>query len=141
MQLVLTEDQDLINQTAADFAADRSPLSRFRELRDSADDVGFSRALWKEMAELGWLGIAFPESVGGAGGQFFNVVVYLFYFGHQLGVGVVPRVGRVEAGDVGQQQHPGRLVGNVDLRRILRIVFGQRQHMLARDQFSVLLAQ
>ncbi len=67
MQLVLTEEQELIAQTATEFVADHSPVSRFRALRDSADPVGFSRGLWKEMAELGWLGIPFPESLGGAG--------------------------------------------------------------------------
>ena len=66
MELVLTEDQELIAETAADFAADRSPLTRFRELREGSDDVGFSRALWKEMAELGWAGIIFPEEYGGS---------------------------------------------------------------------------
>ena len=38
-----------------------------RALRDSQDETGFSRALWKEMAEMGWVGIPFPEELGGAG--------------------------------------------------------------------------
>lgn len=67
MQLVLSEDQELIAKTAADFAAERSPIARVRALRDAADPTGFSRALWKEMAALGWVGIPFPESSGGAG--------------------------------------------------------------------------
>lgn len=66
MQLVLTEDQELLAKTAEDFAAEHSPVSRVRELRDSGDPDGFSRALWKEMAELGWAGIPFPERYGGA---------------------------------------------------------------------------
>lgn len=67
MQLVLSEDQELIAKTAVDFMQERSPVSRMRALRDSADETGFSRELWKEMAELGWLGIPFPEEYGGAG--------------------------------------------------------------------------
>jgi alkylation response protein AidB-like acyl-CoA dehydrogenase len=67
MQLVPTEDQELIAKTAADFVAARSPVSRVRALRDANDRLGFSRALWKEMADLGWVGIPFPEEVGGAG--------------------------------------------------------------------------
>ncbi len=66
MQLVLTEDQELLAKTVADFAEDRSPVSRVRTLRDDGDPDGFSRSLWREMAELGWVGIPFPESVGGA---------------------------------------------------------------------------
>ena len=84
MQLVLTEDQELLAKTAGDFAADRSPVSRVRQLRDSGDPVGFSRALWKEMAELGWVGIPFPESVGGAGMGFAELAVVMEALGRKL---------------------------------------------------------
>ena len=67
MQLVLSEDQELIAKTALDFMQEKSPVSRMRALRDSGDETGFSRELWKEMAEMGWVGIVFPEEFGGAG--------------------------------------------------------------------------
>ena len=66
MQLALTEDQELLAKTAADFVSENSPVARIRELRDRADPDGFSRPLWKQMAELGWVGIPFPEALGGA---------------------------------------------------------------------------
>ena len=66
MQLVLSEDQELIAKTAADFMAEKSPIARVRALRDSHDATGFSRELWKEMAGLGWVGIPLPEVHGGA---------------------------------------------------------------------------
>jgi alkylation response protein AidB-like acyl-CoA dehydrogenase len=84
MQLVLTEDQELIAKTAADFVAERSPVSRMRALRDRADAVGFSRDLWKEMAELGWVGIPFPESVGGAGMGLADLIVVVEALGRTL---------------------------------------------------------
>jgi len=84
VQLVLTEDQDLLAKTAADFAAERSPVSRMRQLRDSRDPDAFSRALWKEMAELGWVGIPFPESVGGAGMGLAELAVVLEALGRKL---------------------------------------------------------
>ena len=43
MQLVLSEDQELLAKTAADFVADHSPVSRMRALRDANDPRGFSR--------------------------------------------------------------------------------------------------
>jgi len=67
MALTLSEDQLLLKETARSFLDEKSPVSRMRELRDSEDSSGFSRALWKEMAEMGWLGIPFPEEFGGAG--------------------------------------------------------------------------
>ncbi len=84
MQLVLTEDQELISKTATDFVTGRSPVSRMRALRDSADRVGFSRELWKEMAELGWVGIPFPESVGGAGMGLADLIVVVEALGRNL---------------------------------------------------------
>ena len=84
MQLVLTEDQELLAKTAADFVADRSPVSRVRQLRDADDALGFSPALWKEMAGLGWTGIPFPEAYGGAGMGLAELAVVLEALGRTL---------------------------------------------------------
>jgi alkylation response protein AidB-like acyl-CoA dehydrogenase len=84
VQLILTEDQELLSKTAADFVAERSPVSRVRELRDTGDSKGFSRELWKEMASLGWAGITLPESVGGAGMGFAELVVVMERLGRAL---------------------------------------------------------
>jgi len=84
VQLVLTEDQELLAKTAADWVAEKSPVKRFRELRDSDDADGFSRTLWKEMAELGWIGIPFPESVGGAEMGLAELAVILEPLGRNL---------------------------------------------------------
>jgi alkylation response protein AidB-like acyl-CoA dehydrogenase len=65
MALVLTEEQELLKQTAREFVQEKSPVAELRRLRDSADPEGFDRALWKEMAELGWAGAALPEDYGG----------------------------------------------------------------------------
>ena len=58
MQLVLTEDQELLatDRDRLSSSREHSPVARLRELRDADDPVGFSRALWSEMAELGWIG-------------------------------------------------------------------------------------
>ena len=86
MQLVLSEDQELLAKTAADFVKERSPVARVRALRDRGDATGFSRELWKEMAALGWVGIPFPEAVGGAGMGLAELAVVL----EQLGRGLAP---------------------------------------------------
>ena len=66
MGLSLTEEQELLRESAKTFLDDNSPITRMRELRDAKDETGFTRALWKEMADLGWLGILLPESAGGS---------------------------------------------------------------------------
>jgi len=65
--LVLTEEQQILQKTAQEFIAANAPLTQLRKLRDSNDDLGFSRELWKEMAQLGWVGLAEEEAYGGSG--------------------------------------------------------------------------
>ena len=84
MALVLTEDQELLAQTARDFVRTNSPLSRLRALRDAQDSVGFSREVWQEMAQLGWAGILIPEEYGGAGLGLADLAVVLEAAGRNL---------------------------------------------------------
>jgi len=84
MQLVLTEDQELIAATARDFLAANSPVARFRALRDAGDPLGYSPALLREMAGLGWLGIPFDEKDGGAGLGLAELVLVVEALGRKL---------------------------------------------------------
>ncbi len=66
MALILSEDQLLLRETAQTFLTDNSPVKRMRDLRDENDATGFTRPLWKEMADLGWVGILLSEEHGGS---------------------------------------------------------------------------
>ena len=83
MALVLTEDQELLAQTARDFVRTNSPLSRLRALRDG-QEMGFSPDMWQEMAQLGWAGILIPEEYGGAGMGLADLAVVLEAVGRNL---------------------------------------------------------
>lgn len=82
MDFDLTEDQKLLADTVDTFVAKSSPISRFRKLRDDA--IGWEPKVWKEMGELGWLSVPFPEAVGGFGGSFVDVALILERFGRTL---------------------------------------------------------
>ena len=82
--LVLTEEQQLLQSTAADFARQSLPVSRLRALRDASDAAGFSAELWRKMAELGWPGILLPEAYGGLGLGYAEAVVVLEELGKVL---------------------------------------------------------
>lgn len=84
MQLVLTEDQELLAKTASDFVRTHSPFKRVRALRDAHHPIGFSRDLWKHMADLGWVGILIPEEYGGAGMGLADLAVVLEALGRVL---------------------------------------------------------
>ena len=64
--LVLTEEQQLLQDTAREFIAEHYSVDTLRQLRDHRVDGGVDRAAWKQMAELGWAGINIPEAYGGA---------------------------------------------------------------------------
>jgi alkylation response protein AidB-like acyl-CoA dehydrogenase len=75
MDFDLDQDQHMLAQTVSGFAKNESPVHRFRRLRD--DDIGYEPAVWRKMGELGWLGVPFPESVGGLGGSFVGCAIVL----------------------------------------------------------------
>src|SRR5438445_3812835 len=64
MDFGLSDDQREIQRTARDLLSERSRPERVRELAEAghSDD-----ALWRELSELGWPGIAVGEEHGGQG--------------------------------------------------------------------------
>jgi len=75
MDFELDQEQKALAKTVAEFAKNESPVQRFRKLRDA--DTGYEPAVWRKMGELGWLGVPFPESVGGFGGSFIECALVL----------------------------------------------------------------
>ncbi len=84
MDFELSEDQKLLTDTVQSFVKKDSPVERMRKLRD--DEAGWEKRVWKQMGELGWLGVMFPESVGGAEMTFLDAGLIL----EQLGTTLVP---------------------------------------------------
>src|SRR5437762_545717 len=65
---LLTDDQKMLQDTAASFLADESSIAKqLRHWRDTGCTDGFGTALWKQFGELGFTGICIPESLGGLG--------------------------------------------------------------------------
>lgn len=64
-QLSLSEEQAMLLDVAREFCRDQSPISEVRAQLGS--DSGYNADTWRQMVELGWSGIALPESCGGAG--------------------------------------------------------------------------
>ncbi|MBX3129620.1 MAG: acyl-CoA dehydrogenase family protein [Polyangiaceae bacterium] len=84
MDFELSEDQRLLVDSVQSFVKKDSPIERMRRLRDH--EVGWEKSTWKQMAELGWLGVLFPESVGGSQLSFVEVGLII----EQLGTTLVP---------------------------------------------------
>jgi alkylation response protein AidB-like acyl-CoA dehydrogenase len=71
IDFTLDDDQRLLEQSANEFFRRRYPSEFVRTLE--AGDVGWSREHWREMADLGWLGITIPSRFGGGDGRFLDL--------------------------------------------------------------------
>ena len=75
MDLTLTDDQRLIQSTARDLLRSWADTAGARAVRGGGD--GYSTRLWKEMVELGWLGLAVPQIHGGVGEGFLEACLLI----------------------------------------------------------------
>ncbi len=84
MALVLNEEQAMLKEAAAGFLAEKASMAQLRELRDSGNEQGFSSDVWREMAQMGWAGIAIPEEFGGLGYGYTGLGLVLEQAGRNL---------------------------------------------------------
>jgi alkylation response protein AidB-like acyl-CoA dehydrogenase len=63
---VLTEEQSMLRDAARTWTQEKSPVTAFRKMRDSAAPLGYDPAAFAEMAEMGWTGVIIPEEYGGS---------------------------------------------------------------------------
>lgn len=84
MALILNEQQVMVRDSARAFLADKGPVAQLRKLRDDRDPDGFSRALWKAFAEMGFCGILVPETLGGSGLGYVEAGVIMEEIGRNL---------------------------------------------------------
>ena len=75
MNLVFSEEQEMLKETARNFLTERCPKSLVIQMEQ--DDRGYSPELWQEMASLGWMGLAFPEKYGGGDMSFLDLGLLL----------------------------------------------------------------
>ena len=82
MNFGFTEEQELLRSEVRKFLDENCPLEEVRKISESPE--GFSRELWKQIAELGWLGLTVPEEHGGADLGWVDLVVILEEAGRTL---------------------------------------------------------
>jgi alkylation response protein AidB-like acyl-CoA dehydrogenase len=84
MDFGFSEEQDMLRDSARQFLDSECPISYVRQMMEDA--TGYSEDQWKKMAELGWTGLIFPETYGGAGLNMVDLVVVL----EEMGRAVMP---------------------------------------------------
>ncbi|MGE5843717.1 MAG: acyl-CoA dehydrogenase family protein, partial [Syntrophaceae bacterium] len=81
MDFTYTDDQKMLKEAARRFLAGACPNVEWY-LEMDKDEKGFTPELWKGMAELGWMGILFPEEYGGIGGSVLDMVTLMEEMGY-----------------------------------------------------------
>jgi len=84
MDFALSEEQEMLRNSARDFLVKECPKTLIRQME--TDEKGYSPHLWKGMADLGWMGLVFPEGYGGSGMTFLDLAVLI----EELGRAIVP---------------------------------------------------
>jgi alkylation response protein AidB-like acyl-CoA dehydrogenase len=84
MDFSLNEETTLLQNYAERFLREKCTSSHLREM--AKDQKGYSETIWKEIAELGWLGLIYDEKYGGTGGTFFD----LFILFEEMGKALLP---------------------------------------------------
>jgi alkylation response protein AidB-like acyl-CoA dehydrogenase len=87
MTLMPSEDERIVRDTARAFLNRTVPLTEVRRLAD--EGIGFDRAWWRRVAELGWTGFLVPEQAGGSSVD-GDGVPYLIGVAHEMGRLVSP---------------------------------------------------
>ena len=72
MDFDFNEEQKMLKKAARDFLEKECPKSLVRQMAE--DEKGNPPELWHKMAQLGWLGLIFPEKYGGSGGNIIDLV-------------------------------------------------------------------
>ena len=75
MDLTLSEEQAMLTQSARDFMEEKFPREVVSEIDEGK--LGYSPEIWKEMAEMGWMGLVLPEEYDGAGMAFQDLALLL----------------------------------------------------------------
>lgn len=82
MDFELSDEQNMLKDSVERFVKDNYSAEARAKLADT--ELGFSRDHWKKMAELGWLGLPFPEEVGGFGGTAVETAIMMENMGSGL---------------------------------------------------------
>ena len=82
MNFGFTSEQNLLRDQVRRFLNAKCPLPEVRRIAGA--EPGYAPELWRQMGELGWLGLIVPETYGGVGLAWVDVVVVLEEMGRSL---------------------------------------------------------
>ena len=82
MDLNFSEEQEMLREMVRGVCTEYAPIETVRSLED--DPIGYPEAFWKQLAELGLLGLTLPEAYGGADQSLLDAAIVYEEFGRSL---------------------------------------------------------
>ena len=82
MVMILSEEQQLLKDSAKAFLSESAPISALRAMRDAGED--HMPELWTKMSEMGWPGIVIPDAYSGLEFGYVGAGVVLEEMGRTL---------------------------------------------------------
>src|SRR6266700_988263 len=82
MDLTLSDEQRLLRESVDRFIAETYDADHRKRI--ASDPLGFSAAIWKQFADLGWLALPIDEAYGGLGGGAIETGILMEAFGRGL---------------------------------------------------------
>lgn len=80
--IIFTDEQQQLLEIAEIFSGNKSPMDAVRRQLEAESSI--APELWREIADLGWLGIAIPEEYGGSGLSLGEVATIVEPMGRNL---------------------------------------------------------
>lgn len=124
----LSEEQRMMREGVLDLLAARLPWEEVRELDEARQ---FPHRAYEALAEAGYLGIFYPESLGGLGGSYKDIAVFLETLGYYYtGIAQAVTTSAIYAG-----MHVAKF-GSPELQQAIvpRIVSGKARLALAMSE-------
>jgi alkylation response protein AidB-like acyl-CoA dehydrogenase len=82
VDLTLSDEQRLLRESAERFVTETYTAEHRRRMTN--EPLGFTAAIWKQFAELGWLALPIDEAYGGLGGGAIETGILMEAFGRGL---------------------------------------------------------
>lgn len=138
MTMLLSQEQELLKDSAVAFLAQEAPVAQQRRLRDDKVEQGFDTQLWLQMVEMGWPVAVLPESHDGLAAGYLGMGAVFEAIGRNLSAqpllsqAVIAPELLIRAGSAAQQTQWLPLLASGQARLALALDEKSGQHLAAR---------
>ena len=138
MTMLLSQEQELLKDSAVAFLADQAPVAQQRRLRDEKVEQGFDTQLWQQMVEMGWPVAVLPEEHDGLAAGYLGMGAVFEAIGRNLSAqpllsqAVIAPELLIRAGSKAQQAHWLPLLAAGEARIALAIDEKSGEHLPAK---------